>query len=73
MSKEEYYQSYVRRYIVYNKTKSSVNTNYLRLAPDLMVTYDGYYMRKGDPFEEEIRGALEAIYVMLLFYGCFIS
>ena len=67
MNMEEYFQSYMKRQIVYNKTAGSVNTNYLRWAEKpLMITYNGFIMRKSDVFEEEIRRAQEAIFVILL-------
>ncbi len=68
MSRDEYYQYYVKRVMVYNKTKGNVNTNYLRMVPKLLkITYHGFLTRKLDIFEEEIQMAQEAIYVTLFF------
>ena len=67
MTKEEYYDAYIRRHIKYDKTINAVRTNYLRKSNKLLMQQPyGLALKRFEIFEETITKAIEGVSVSIL-------
>ncbi len=67
MSDEEYYESYISKFVGADK---QIKVNLLRKSKHvLMRLFSGYTLRRFEPFRKEIGRAIEAVMVSML-YRC---
>ncbi len=64
MTKEEYYDGYIRRHIKYDRTINAVKINYLRRSHKLLMKQPyGFVLKRFELFEEAIMRAMEDVSV----------